>query len=273
MPATTGSMPAGLPPQRDPPPPPWERMPLSQRLRLHGRVALMASGLAMFERRGLTVRAMPELRLMRHLVPRGRIAVDVGANIGAVASEIARHARLTYAFEANPMPFHVLRRLRSRRLVPIWAAVGAATAEAEFVIPLSRKGPTNNGGHLRNADAPGADALMLAVPVVALDDLDLGDVGFLKIDVEGHEPAVLDGARRLLERRRPTIFVEHEVSHAGGDFGDVFLRLRELDYEGLFFHQSGLRHLSEFDPDIHQNPAESKAAARYVSNFVFLPRR
>jgi hypothetical protein len=79
-----------------------------------------------------------------------------------------------------------------RQLVPIWAAVGVAAGEAEFVVPLSRKGPSSNGGHLRDAITPGAGAWVLRVTVVALDDVDLGNVGFLRIP-RARLPAPNDG--------------------------------------------------------------------------------
>ena len=46
-----------------------------------------------------------------------------------------------------------------------------------------------------------------------LDDLALGDVGFVKIDVEGHELAVLRGAAETLQRNRPPLLVEAEERH------------------------------------------------------------
>jgi FkbM family methyltransferase len=215
---------------------------------------------------------MPELPFLRHLIAPGCLAVDAGANIGVVASEIARHAGQVLAFEPNPMAFAVLRHLRARNVAPVWAALGAAAGEAPLVVPVTRKGPSSNGGHLADARDEGAAALTYQVPVLALDSLDLPGLGFLKIDVEGHEPEVLDGARETIRRHRPTIMVEHEVSHAGAAFGDVFQRLAELGYEGVFLLRGRLLPLAAFDAARHQGPGTRKADGSYVSNFFFLPR-
>lgn len=255
-----------------PPAPPWSRMPAMQQLRMRGRAALMASGLAFTERRGLEVRAMPELPFLRHLIAPGCLAIDVGANIGVVASEIARHAGTVLAFEPNPMAFAVLRHLRNPNVTKLWAALGTETGQAPLVVPVTPKGPSSNGGHLADARDEGASAITYQVPVTTLDALALPELGFLKIDVEGHEPAVLDGGAATIRRCRPTIMVEHERSHSGAAFGDVFERLRALDYEGVFLLRGRLLPLSAFDPDIHQGQGTRKAAGTYVSNFYFLPR-
>lgn len=78
-----------------------------QRLRMRVRTAVMVGGLAWIERNGLIVRAMPELPFLRYFIPPGSLAVDVAANVGVVASEIARHAALILAFDPNLMPFFV----------------------------------------------------------------------------------------------------------------------------------------------------------------------
>jgi hypothetical protein len=54
----------------------------------------------------------------------------------------------------------------------------------------------------------------------------------------------------------------------------VFDYLCEFGYRGFFFHDSGLRSLSEFSADVHQRPFLPNVLARdYVNNFVFLGER
>jgi hypothetical protein len=61
----------------------------------------------------------------------------------------------------------------------------------------------------------------ISVAVRRLDEIELPlPVSFMKIDVEGYEPAVLRGAATLIERDRPVIF---------GEFGSGWLQRRGED--------------------------------------------
>jgi FkbM family methyltransferase len=87
-------------------------------------------------------------------------------------------------------------------------AVGSAAATSSFSIGLGpenrlvRDGAASNGTRLRTVD------------IVALDEVVDGPVAVLKIDVEGEELAVLDGAERVLARDHPVVIVEANAPEA-----------------------------------------------------------
>ncbi len=58
--------------------------------------------------------------------------------------------------------------------------------------------------------------MALSVPTKRLDEIYEGDVGLIKIDVEGHEQAVLDGAIETVRRCRPRMLVEVDERLAPG---------------------------------------------------------
>jgi hypothetical protein len=72
------------------------------------------------------------------------------------------------------------------------------------------------------------------VDVARLDDLGLIDVGFMKIDVEGHENEVIEGGGALLERDHPNLLIEAGGEVRGNDPSAIFRTLRSLGYVTLF---------------------------------------
>ena len=115
-----------------------------------------------------------------------------------------------------------------------------------------------------------------------LDDIVLQEmpdepIGFVKIDVEGYELKVLNGATELLQTFRPNLQIEIET----GNLQVVRGLLENLGYTGLFFFDGRLREIGQFRSDLHRSPdnewSPEKADAfdtdLYVSNFFFIPAR
>lgn len=213
-------------------------------------------------------RGEAEAALLPFLVDRARNAIDAGANKGVYTHLISRLARHTYAFEPNPKMFRLLRRYAGSGCTALPLALSDASGEAQLRIPYGRKGHSNQGASLSPAKVR-ANYTPIVVRTAAIDDLALPDIGFIKIDVEGFESAVIRGARATIARDRPAIQVEIEEAHTGRPIEQSFAEILELGYDGLFVGGGALRSLAAFDPERHHRTRE----AGYVFNFIFLPRR
>ena len=113
------------------------------------------------------------------------------------------------------------------------------------------------------------------VELSTLDSYGFDDVAFIKIDVEGHEEAVLAGADDTLIRAKPVLLIEIEERHNPGGLDRISKSLSRLGYSGSFFYERKKYDLSQFVPEIHQ-VAERVAVGeanrrelKYVNNFVF----
>ena len=135
----------------------------------------------------------------------GDLVVDVGANIGnhALFFAVVCECKVE-AFEAYPPTAELLRanidmNRQGDRVQVHSVAVGAGEGAAKIIA----YDPHNVGGTTLQADAGGD------LPMVALDSVMLqGPVRLLKVDAEGMDLAVLQGAQGLLRRDRPWVVCE-----------------------------------------------------------------
>ncbi len=194
-----------------------------------------------------------------------RCVLDVGANIGTHALVWAQALPGTpvFALEPTPATREALRRNVERngkaeqiRILPY--AASNVDGEAEFFL-------TADDAYNSMIDSGRKQRLeVIKVPARRLDAL-AGEafenrrVGLLKIDVEGAEPEVLEGARTLLQRDRPILFLEIWGAGKGRDPDAIVASVRALGYRSYVYTDRGLVRSEKHD-DRHYN-------------YFFLPKR
>ena len=107
-----------------------------------------------------------------------------------------------------------------------------------------------------------------------LDSYDLGKIGFMKIDVEGHEEAVLRGAEQTIMRNRPRLLIEIEERHNPGAIKRVSEYMNSLRYIGTYLSDGIIHPMNMFDLQRDQSIANVDKSGRighYINNFMFEP--
>jgi hypothetical protein len=110
----------------------------------------------------------------------------------------------------------------------------------------------------------------VAAPMKSLDSFNLTNVGFVKIDVEGHEEAVLKGGLKTLKRDMPNMMIEIEERHAPGSLDRVSALLRSIGYSGFYLDRKQLLPIAQFDLRRDQVRQNGKVG-KYINNFLYLP--
>jgi FkbM family methyltransferase len=141
---------------------------------------------------------------------RFRVAADVGAHVGLWSMHLVKRFELVHAFE----PVAVYRECLGRNVAPppkVYAcALGAVRGRVAMRIPELAGGLDTGGTHV------GGEGEIAMWP---LDSFTLGEVDFIKIDCEGYEHHVIEGARETIARCQPTIIVEQKPHKLGPNFG------------------------------------------------------
>lgn len=204
-------------------------------------------------------------RVLTELVPRGCVAVDAGANAGLYSYWIAQAASQVHAFEPQPKVFERLRDSVPSNVAVHHVALSDTDGTAVLHIPATSGGEATLHGDLAAAHR---DITETRVVTRTLDSFRFQGVGFLKIDVEGHEEALLRGSRTLVREQRPVVFIEIEERHNPGGLERICEFFRDLGYRNADFLLAGVRTpLERFDATVHQST--NSTAREYVNNFVF----
>jgi len=149
---------------------------------------------------------MRELAAVEQWVGTGAAIVEVGAYVGNHVVYYARfmQPRSILVLEPNPEAIALLRRnLETNKVATAdLSRLGIGAAAAVSTYDLVCEAAANRGATRLVQTAAGA------VKTAPLDELIAGTVDFIKIDVEGMELEVLDGAARIIAALRPKIMIE-----------------------------------------------------------------
>ncbi|MFM5924089.1 MAG: FkbM family methyltransferase [Novosphingobium sp.] len=157
----------------------------------------------------------PELLAVERLIEAGSVVLDIGGSFGIFSLFMAHFAGPTgrvHTFEPGQFSFvqlqgNVAMNTISDRIV----LHNAAASDRPAMLQLFHIGDAPVTFSVGGADGIAAEE----VPAVRIADhlpaADAARVSFIKIDVEGYEIAALEGARPILEGRKPAIMFEVSV--------------------------------------------------------------
>lgn len=146
--------------------------------------------------------------------------VDIGAWVGSYTVRMAQHYREVYAFEPNPDAVeHLKMNLQLSKVTNVkifQVAVGDKAEDVDFYV---------RGPHSTIIPQPPL-GLRSILRMERLDNLIEG-ADVIKIDVEGWEEKVLDGAERILRDSRPVLLIEHHEYIGYPELTGTRQRIRE----------------------------------------------
>ncbi|MBN2468423.1 MAG: FkbM family methyltransferase [Deltaproteobacteria bacterium] len=177
-----------------------------------------------------------DLLFFRNLVRSGDRILDVGANIGVYSVSAARRAGndgCVVSIEPSKGTYDILSR-------------NAANFKNMHCLQMA-VGDQRGKGVLDDLEAPELRSLRLGqqrgkgeiVDIATLDDLGeslrIDEFDIIKMDVEGHELAVLDGAKKIVEQSAPIVF--YEIRENGIVNSELIKRFSGMGYNSYVYRR------------------------------------
>lgn len=132
--------------------------------------------------------------------------IDVGANIGYMSMALAASGFPVHAFEPQPALYALLQKNTTGLPVSCYNVALSDSIGSTGMPRVDYSARGNFGGLPINARS---DLGHITVQKITLDSIGL-DCSLMKIDVEGHELEVLQGAIETIERCRPILYIEDD---------------------------------------------------------------
>ncbi len=190
----------------------YRLLPLEGYLRVVSRMFFIYRSLGI----GRKGRALEYNYHLSHLVKKGDVAIDIGANLGYYArplAEIVGTEGRVYAVEPVPVIFDVLKRnIAGCENVTL---LNYALGEEERTIEMANDSVAAAGyfGTGRNFVSDGelsGEAIRFTAQMKRGSELfaELERIDFIKCDIEGYERVVIPEMRTIIERHHPTVLIE-----------------------------------------------------------------
>ncbi|WP_431900806.1 FkbM family methyltransferase [Nonomuraea sp. bgisy101] len=172
----------------------------------------------------------PEILGLPQLIRAGDVCFDIGAAYGMYTYPLAAlvgPAGQVHSFEPLPNPYRILaagcRVAAAPRIRATNAALGPEPGAERMTLPFRFGLPIHGWAHLRTGQQRAgrhvsfSSAKTLTVEVRGIDEYcaaaGIDRVAFMKVDVEGFEARVLEGAAEIIGRDRPSLLLEIEDRH------------------------------------------------------------
>ncbi len=231
-----------------------------------------ASSLKRRAKRYLKKNTEKEIRILDKLVDGSKASIDIGVYRGIYSYFLSSLCKYVYAFEANPLLYDkLLDGFKNKKNIKIEnVAVSSNSGETDLRIPIRDISASFDNEekyklgiatiHKTNNLENEKFETIKAIKKISLDEYNFEhEIGFLKIDVEGHELDILNGARKLIAQNMPTMLIEIEERHSGVQPNVAINEIEQLGYKCFFVDENFTLQTTKNSKDLKNN------------NFIFIP--
>src|SRR5580698_6165052 len=143
-----------------------------------------------------------------------KTALDIGANRGIVSYFMSKRFAKVHSFEPNAELNVFLEKVLPSNCTLHTCALSQAAGESELSVVVESGITIHGRGSILAAREETQSYAVQRIHVETLDSQGLKNIGFIKIDVEGHEQNVIRGGLNTLRENKPVLIIEIEKRHA-----------------------------------------------------------
>jgi FkbM family methyltransferase len=214
-----------------------------------------------------------ELEVINQFADKSKDALDIGVYRGVYSYKLSQNYNLVHSFEPNPLLYpHLKRNLKKiiNNIKLYNLALSDKNGETRLKLPIR-----NNSIFSTNIEELyqlGAASIHpenkfekfkeVVVKMKKLDDLKIENkIGFIKIDVEGHELEVIKGSSKIISENMPILLVEIEKRHTNKPVLESINYIKNMGYDCFFVKNKKLISVENLENNDSEN------------NYYFLPKK
>lgn len=167
---------------------------------------------------------------VKHFINPNKNIIDLGANIGTHSIIYSNYINgKVYSFEPQKMIFDILNKnveLNNCKNV-ITHNFGGSNVNNKFYMNACYSNKNNQGAFRIDKTLDSTNGLEIECKII--DELNIENVGYIKIDVEGHEYEALLGLKNILIKDHPILMIE--IHNTSPTKNNTFILLEELGYK------------------------------------------
>lgn len=217
-----------------------------------------------------------ELAIITSFCDQSKDVVDIGSSGGIYSFRLAPFSSTVHSFEPVGFKIYEAKKLSRRWINNIQFYEVALTnynGEEDFEINILDSGISK---FRRLQGGQKVYSRTQKVITRTLDSYGLRNISIIKIDVEGSEIEVLQGALETIEINKPVLLIESENRHRVNSLSEICRILEPLNYEGYFFVNCTKTPIEQFNENIHQKESNApifengwRRSEMYINNFLF----
>ena len=213
-----------------------------------------------------------ELNVINKFSDNKKEAIDVGVYRGVYSYKLSKQFKFVHAFEPNPIIFpylykYLIKMIKNIRLYNI--ALSNKSGQVNLRVPNRGKSffvdnaeeiyklgcaTIHKENHFSNYES-------FRVKEEKLDNLIKSEnLGFIKIDVEGHEIEVIKGGINLIKKNKPVLLVEIEKRHTKKNVKNTLNEINNLGYQSYFLKDKDLINTEKLNDH------------KLYNNYIFTPK-